>query len=90
MLNKLSPGGRIILRDGDSSKKDRHKGTKLTEVFSTKSGFNKTTNSLHYISGDMVREFAAAHQLDLEVIDNTKLTSNTIFVLKHRLQHGEV
>ncbi|WP_224995957.1 1-acyl-sn-glycerol-3-phosphate acyltransferase [Cesiribacter sp. SM1] len=90
MVKKLKPGGKIILRDGDSSKKDRHKGTKLTEVFSTGSGFNKTKNELHFISGRMVEDFAAEHGLELEIIDNTKLTSNTVFVLRHKGYHGEV
>ncbi|MBL3656829.1 1-acyl-sn-glycerol-3-phosphate acyltransferase [Fulvivirga sediminis] len=77
----LSAGGRIIIRDGDSSKKERHKGTVLTEIFSTGIGFNKTRNKLSYISSDMISDFAKANNLHLEIIDNTKRTSNTTFVL---------
>ncbi|AHM59753.1 phospholipid/glycerol acyltransferase [Flammeovirgaceae bacterium 311] len=90
MVKKLKPGGKIILRDGDSSKKERHEGTKLTEVFSTRSGFNKTKNKLHFISAQMIENFAAEHGLELETIDNTKLTSNTVFVLRHKGYHGKV
>ncbi|MCX2745375.1 MMPL family transporter [Mangrovivirga sp. M17] len=82
ILEKLLPGGLIIIRDGDSEKENRHNGTKMTEVFSTKSGFNKTANELNYISGSMMKSFAQKNNLKLEIIDNTKLTSNTVFVMK--------
>lgn len=85
LLNKLTQnlnaGGKVIIRDGDSNKKDRHKGTELTEVFSTGSGFNKTRNKLNYISSDTIEKFAERNNFRFEVIDNTKRTSNTIFVL---------
>lgn len=82
MLNSLSTDGMIIIRDGDRDKKDRHKGTKLTEIISTKIGFNKTRNKLNYISGELIRNFATANNLDLEIIDKSKLTSNILFVLR--------
>ncbi|UII28863.1 1-acyl-sn-glycerol-3-phosphate acyltransferase [Fulvivirga maritima] len=77
----LSAEGKIIIRDGDSSKRERHKGTVLTEIFSTGTGFNKTRNKLSYISSDMISDFAKANHLHLEIIDNSRRTSNTIFVL---------
>ena len=82
LYNSLNEGGSIIVRDGDKEKADRHKGTKLTELFSTKSGFNKTTNELSFISSESIKSFAESHKLDLEIIDITKLTSNIVFVLK--------
>ncbi|WP_155173934.1 class I SAM-dependent methyltransferase, partial [Fulvivirga kasyanovii] len=81
MAESLNAGGKLIIRDGDSNKKDRHKGTELTEVFSTGSGFNKTRNKLNFISSDTIEKFAERNNFKLEVIDNTKRTSNTIFVL---------
>ncbi|MDW7693435.1 MMPL family transporter [Flammeovirgaceae bacterium SG7u.111] len=81
LINKLEDGGKIIIRDGDSSKKQRHTGTVLTEVFSTNSGFNKSRNKLNYISGDWLAQIAKKQGLSFEVIDNTKRTSNTIFIL---------
>jgi hypothetical protein len=75
----------IIIRDGDRDLQERHKGTKLTELFSTKIiGFNKTENQLHFISRSEIETFAAKHNLKAEVIDNTKLTSNIVMVLRKK------
>ncbi len=82
MLEKLNKNGKIIIRDGDRSKTDRHKGTMLSEFFSTNIGFNKTRNALNYISADMIAKFAEANGMEMKVIDNTRRTSNLIFVLK--------
>jgi 1-acyl-sn-glycerol-3-phosphate acyltransferase len=79
----LNENGMIIIRDGDRDLQERHKGTKLTELFSTKIiGFNKTENQLHFISRSEIEAFAAKHNLKAEVIDNTKLTSNIVMVLR--------
>ena len=78
----MKKGGKIILRDGDGDLKERHKGTKMTEIFSTKSGFNKTQNELNYISGQELENWAISNSLNLQRMDNTKFTSNVIFVLK--------
>lgn len=79
----LNDGGRLIIRDGVSELKDRIKGTKLTELFSTKIiRFNKTQNDLHFISHSLIESFASKHQLSLEVHDHAKMTANLTFVLK--------
>ena len=82
IVNNLNPGGRIILRDGDCNKKKQHKGTELTELYSTKSGFNKTKNPLHFISAKMIEDFAKENTLKLTILDNAKFTSNIIFILE--------
>lgn len=82
MFNSLSENGMMIIRDGDSEKKARHNGTKFTEIISTNVGFNKTQNELNFISGDTIKSFAQKNNLQLEIIDKSKLTSNTIFVLR--------
>ena len=76
-------GGIIIIRDGNKDLTSRHKGTKLTEFFSTKIiGFNKTSGGeLSFLSGDFIRQMAAANGFDCKEIDNTKYTSNIVFVL---------
>jgi len=84
MADHLEDEGIIIVRDGDRDKAKRHKGTELTEVFSTNLGFNKTRNKMNYISGEFMEEFAKENNFNLEVIDNTKRTSNTVFVLKRK------
>lgn len=79
----LNPGGTLIVRDGDADLKDRHQGTRLTEFFSVRlMGFNKSTNALNFISGKRLRALVAAHGLTLSVVDETKLTSNVIFVIR--------
>jgi 2-polyprenyl-3-methyl-5-hydroxy-6-metoxy-1,4-benzoquinol methylase len=89
LLNKcirhLKPGGQIIIRDGDRELAKRHRGTRLTEIFSTGiTGFNKTSGSgLSFLSGTMIRDVAACNNMQCRVIDETVYTSNVIFILKH-------
>jgi uncharacterized protein len=79
----LPPGGMLIVRDGDADLKDRHQGTKLTEFFSVKLlGFNKSAHALTFISGTRLRALAATHGLTVSIVDETKLTSNVIFVIR--------
>jgi 1-acyl-sn-glycerol-3-phosphate acyltransferase len=82
-IGHLQPGGKLIIRDGDADITRRHKTTKLTELFSTRLfGFNKTSgHGLHYLSGQSIQAIADKHRLPLTKMDNTKLTSNVIFVI---------
>jgi 2-polyprenyl-3-methyl-5-hydroxy-6-metoxy-1,4-benzoquinol methylase len=86
-IGNLYPGGSIIIRDGDSDKQEMHKKTKLTEFFSTKVlNFNKTKETgLSFLSGNMIRSMAAANNMSCREIADSKLTSNTIFVLQGSL-----
>ena len=82
-IKALLPGGILIIRDGDVDMKQKHKGTKLTEIFSTKIfSFNKTQNQLHFLSGNMIENLAAKHGLVLERVDDTKYTSNVVWVMR--------
>ena len=80
-VQNLNKAGKIIIRDGDADLKERHKGTRWTEIFSTKSGFNKTQNELCYLSGKALENWANSRGFKVEKIDETKHTSNIIFVL---------
>ncbi|MCC7524766.1 MAG: 1-acyl-sn-glycerol-3-phosphate acyltransferase [Chitinophagaceae bacterium] len=84
-MNSLNPGGVLVIRDGDKDMERKHKGTRLTEFFSTQLfHFNKTTASgLSFFSGSMINELAAAHQMNCRRIDETKFTSNVIFVIEN-------
>ncbi len=78
----LNPGGSLIIRDGWQEYQQKHKGTLLSEFFSTKVfNFNKTDNALHFISGEMLQKFASDHSMQFELIDQTKFTSNVISIL---------
>jgi 2-polyprenyl-3-methyl-5-hydroxy-6-metoxy-1,4-benzoquinol methylase len=82
-IDALLPGGILIIRDGDADMKQKHKGTKLTELFSTKIfSFNKTVNDLNFLSGQLIESLAINHKLSLERIDDTRFTSNVIWVMR--------
>jgi 1-acyl-sn-glycerol-3-phosphate acyltransferase len=82
-VQALNPEGMIILREGITDAGERYRGTKLSEFFSVKiMKFNKSTQSLNFMTGEKIRAEAAKHNLEIEVIDDAKFTSNVIFVLR--------
>ncbi len=84
-IASLNDGGSVLIRDANADLGNRHNGARLTEFFSTTFGFNKATHGgMHFISGKTIERFAAEHQMQLEVIDNTKLTSNIFYHLRKR------
>ncbi|MBL7703729.1 MAG: 1-acyl-sn-glycerol-3-phosphate acyltransferase [Ferruginibacter sp.] len=87
-IANLNAGGIVIIRDGDTEKAEMHEKTKLTEFFSTKvMKFNKTKETgLHFFSGNMIREIAKEKNMGCKEIADSKLTSNTIFILKNSLE----
>ena len=89
-IRHIKPGGLIIIRDGNKDLAKRHRGTALTEVFSTEIvGFNKTSGKgLFFLSGSTIKEIAASHRLECREIDETTYTSNIIFVLKRAGNNG--
>jgi 1-acyl-sn-glycerol-3-phosphate acyltransferase len=84
-IGHLNPNGKIIIRDADRDLEKRHRGTRYTEFFSTRSGFNKADqNRLYFFSGRKIRDIATRHGFQTEVIDNSRLTSNMLFVLRKK------
>ncbi len=82
-ITNLTDNGVLIIRDGDADLKERQKGTALTEFFSTKAlKFNKTERPLSFVSSTRIHEIVAANGASIEQIDNTRYTSNVIFVIK--------
>jgi 1-acyl-sn-glycerol-3-phosphate acyltransferase len=83
---KLNPGGIMIIRDADAAKKTRHLGTRYTEFFSTNSGFNKIKEGgLHFSTGAFISQtLDQIKDLEYEIVDDTKLTSNITFVVRHK------
>jgi 2-polyprenyl-3-methyl-5-hydroxy-6-metoxy-1,4-benzoquinol methylase len=77
----LNENGMIIVRDADADLKRRTTGTKITEFFSTRIGFNKTRDKLSFVSGKLIRNLAIENGFQVKVIDNTKLTSNLIYII---------
>lgn len=87
---QLNDGGMLLIRDGDADLTERHEGTKWTEIFSTKIfNFNKTKHELSFISGTELRKWAEENSFKIEVIDETKKTSNVVFVLTQSSQSSQ-
>jgi len=82
-FHNLAPGGVFVIRDGIKELKERHKATRLSELFSTRIfAFNKTQQrGLSFISSKLIEDFAKANNLTVSRIENSKLTSNIIFSL---------
>jgi 1-acyl-sn-glycerol-3-phosphate acyltransferase len=80
-FSSLNENGMILVRDADADLKNRTAGTKITEFFSTHIGFNKTKEKLSFVSGQMIRNLAIENGFNVKVIDNTKFTSNLIYII---------
>lgn len=82
-IDHLGPDGVLIIRDGDSDASGKHQRTRLTEFFSTTVlRFNKTAaNGLAFLSGRSIWEIATMKKMECREIRDSKITSNTIFVL---------
>ncbi|NQU31775.1 MAG: class I SAM-dependent methyltransferase [Bacteroidetes bacterium] len=80
-IKKLNDNGLIIIRDANKDMGNRHLGTRITELFSTNLGFNKAEFKLEFVSKSMIETIAQNHNYKLRIIDNTKRTSNLIYVL---------
>ena len=82
-LKALNEKGILIIRDGITDLQERHATTKMTELFSTKIlKFNKKENELHFFSSDFIREFAEENKLTFEMKEQSKKTSNMLFILR--------
>ncbi|MEZ5045482.1 MAG: 1-acyl-sn-glycerol-3-phosphate acyltransferase [Chitinophagaceae bacterium] len=85
IIANLSPNGVFIFRDGFKDIATKHKGTQLSEYFSTQLfKFNKTSNDLHFIDKDFLNHYKQKHNLQITYIDQTKFTSNLIAVIQKK------
>lgn len=82
-IENLNENGTIIIRDANSSLANKHFYTKVTEFFSTRLGFNKTgQNKMYFIPRDFILNLAEKNNVDVQLLDNAKITSNEMFILK--------
>jgi 1-acyl-sn-glycerol-3-phosphate acyltransferase len=85
-IRNLNDKGMIIIRDANTNLKERHKGTKFSEFLSTKIiGFNKTKDNakqLYFLSSDDILEMFNKHNMNVEIVDQTKLTSNIVYIIR--------
>ena len=82
----LTANGVLVIRDGFKELAARHRGTELTEWFSTRfCKFNKTAEGgLAFLSQDVITDFAARNGFDVRMLDQTRYTSNLIFICTRR------
>jgi len=87
-IETLEDGGILIIRDADRQMGRKHLGTRLSEFFSTRLGFNQTREGrgkLYFTSMAKISEILSRYDLQVKVIDETKTTSNIVFIAgKHR------
>ncbi len=85
-IQSLLPGGTLVIRDGNNELKARHRKTQLTEFLSTKIfSFNKTEKyGLSFLSSSTIQEIAASYNVTITEIENSKVTSNVLFVIKSK------
>lgn len=84
---KLNAGGVLIIRDADADMQKKHLGTRLSEFLSTGIGFNKTpaeTHALHFMPKSFYLGIFEKLGLELEIVDDTKLTSNLVYILRKK------
>ncbi|MDR2622243.1 MAG: 1-acyl-sn-glycerol-3-phosphate acyltransferase [Dysgonamonadaceae bacterium] len=81
-VGKLNANGKIIIRDGAREKEKKHLLTRLSETFSTRIlGFNKKEYELRFFSTEEITRFAEQNKLALQMFENDKYSSNTIYVI---------
>ena len=85
-IEKLNPGGMILVRDADSKEQKRHKRTELTEFFSIRIlGFNKTAGvagELYFTSLENISRIVDRQGAKMEVIREEKHTSNLLLIIR--------
>jgi len=85
-IEKLNPGGMILVREDDSKEGKRHIRTRLTDVFTTRiMGFNKTINEspkMHFTSLENISMIVDRQGLKMEVIREAKHTSTFLLIIR--------
>ena len=82
---RLKDNGVIVIRDADISLRKKHLGTRISEFVSTRVGFNITQDKQHKLyfnSKENYLDIFSRLKLDVSIIDDTKLTSNLVYILK--------
>jgi hypothetical protein len=75
----------MIIRDGDRQMDKKHFGTRLSEFFSTRIGFNQTRGDekkLFFTSREKIMKILTEHGMEAEIVDETKMTSNLVYIAR--------
>lgn len=88
-LRSLNTDGVILIREGNADENKKHKKTRITEFFSTRLiGFNKTSNSLSFISAKELEAWLGSLGYAMEILDQGKNTSNSLFLIRKAERPG--
>lgn len=86
-IDRLTPSGILIIRDGDTTLAENHRRTEETERWSTQIlKFNKIDGPLNFLSGDFIREVADSNNMSMTIKRSNKSNSNSMFILKKQNQ----
>jgi hypothetical protein len=83
----MKENGMILIRDADAGMRKKHLGTRISEFLSTRIGFNATRgkdNKLYFRPKEFYLEIFDDLELETEIIDDTRMTSNLVYVLKNK------
>lgn len=82
-VNALSENGKLLIREGIKDYSEQHQKTEQTEFYSTRLfKFNKLKHDeLCFLSMEDIERNCQKHQLKMEIVEEGKNTSNTLFVL---------
>ncbi len=92
-IENLEDGGTLIIRDADKHMGRKHFGTRISEFFSTRIGFNQTgkgSNKLYFTSRAKISEILSRYDMQMEVIDEAKMTSNIVIIATARTPSGRI
>jgi 2-polyprenyl-3-methyl-5-hydroxy-6-metoxy-1,4-benzoquinol methylase len=84
-IEKLKPGGIMMIRDADREMEKEHAWTRLSEFLSTRIGFNRTITEdrmLYFTSGRKIMTILKENGLVAEILPESRTMSNVIFVGK--------
>jgi 1-acyl-sn-glycerol-3-phosphate acyltransferase len=84
-ISHLTPNGRLIVRADNKDLNQNNKGAILTRPFST--NFSATQRDTSYLSGQLVKDVAAAKQMKYTIIDQVKDTTDIVFVIEQERQN---
>lgn len=88
-IESLNDGGLILIRDANSNLQKRNSITKLSEIWSTLSGFNKAKYSeMNFETEKSISAAAERNNISVEIIDDSRFTSNVIYLLRKNLHDG--
>ncbi len=80
-FSRVSRKGMVIVRDGDSSERERHRATERTEKWSTRLvKFNKTAGELHFTDSARITAAAEKAGFRVEIVEREEKTSNKIYI----------